>query len=70
MLMKKILLLLTMMLAEWNVGAKADHTLALDLSGASTNNVTYSTETNVATFTKTYGSVYFPRTVKGNRLGE
>ena len=56
---QKILLLLTVMLTAWSIDAKADHTLALDLSGASTNNVTYSTETNVATFTTSWGGVYW-----------
>ena len=60
--MKKILLLLTVMLAAWHVDAQADHTLALDLSGASTNNVTYSTATNVATFTTSWGGVYWAAT--------
>lgn len=59
---QKILLLLTVMLTAWSIDAKADHTLALDLSGASTNNVTYSTETNVATFTTSWGGVYWSAT--------
>ena len=50
------------MLTAWSIDAKADHTLALDLSGASTNNVTYSTETNVATFTTSWGGVYWSAT--------
>ena len=54
--------LLVLMLALAMISGRAEHTMALDLADVKTNNVTYSTETNVATFTTTWGGVYWNAT--------
>ena len=56
--MKKCLVLIAL-LAVWSGSVFADHTLALDLSNVKKNNVTYSTETQVATYTTSWGGVYW-----------
>ena len=56
---QKRFLLLALMVALAVISVRAEHTLTLDLANVKTNNVTYSTETQVGTFTTSWGGVYW-----------
>ena len=55
----KSLIILLMMLVACTMNVLADHTLALDLSNVKKNNATYDAATQVATFTTSWGGVYW-----------